>query len=294
MRKRNFTLIELLVVIAIIAILAAILLPALQAARARAASASCVSNLKQLGTIGSQYLNDHRGLWYAGNEAGSLQLSWLYGGLHRGKYVSLNDTGDQTTWYTGFSNDRIKALNDSIPNFMRCPSIPIVPDYMNTQRTFFQTYGSNYNNGNKPFPGYPALHSSLMKGYNGNGATDAQYVRDVGPSDRVWFIDTVNHNHLQTSITILWMNRDSNWVGSNSNNTNIWAYAAPVHTGKTNLLHFGGGVATIEPTELNKYFYVRHIGSGQFRSYMVRSYYDIDGATPPYTKDNLVELPIAK
>ena len=60
--KKPFTLIELLVVIAIIAILAAMLLPALQQARERAKSATCIANLKQVGTIGIQYLDDHRGV----------------------------------------------------------------------------------------------------------------------------------------------------------------------------------------------------------------------------------------
>ena len=59
MHKSNFTLIELLVVIAIIAILAGILMPALSQARMRGRSATCQSNLKTLGTLSMNYMNDY-------------------------------------------------------------------------------------------------------------------------------------------------------------------------------------------------------------------------------------------
>jgi len=262
--KKPFTLIELLVVIAIIAILAAMLLPALQQARERAKSATCIANLKQVGTIGIQYLDDHRGVWYSGNATVDSR-NWVHN-LHRGKYIRLDlDNTNDNSWWQNLTGERLtKALN-SVPTFMRCPTVPFSTD---SSIQFFQTYGSNYNNGNLPFPGFPVVSQELVRGYRTSTYNDSTYVKDVQPSERLWLVDCVSRENIQSSLVIPW----NAGVGER-----FYAYASPVHAGRINLLTFAGNVASTAPEELVKYYYVRHIGSGRLRSVMVRAYMEQGG-----------------
>ena len=274
--KKRFTLIELLIVIAIIAILAAILLPALQAARARAQSANCINNLKQVGTTGMQYLHDHRGVWYSGNATVDSR-NWVHN-LHRGKYIKLQlDRTTDNSWWQNLTGERLKNALNSVPGYMRCPSVPFSTD---SSVNWFQTYGSNYNNGNLPFPGFPIGTDEQLRGYKTSTCNDSTYVKDVSPADRLWMVDCVTQKNIQSSLVIPW----NAGVGEK-----FYAYASPVHNGRINMLTFVGSVTSVAPEELTNYYYIRHIGSGRLRSVMVRAYMEQGGGSGG--ANELIDLP---
>lgn len=112
---RRFTIVELLVVIAVIAILASLLLPSLKKAIDKAHDVSCKGNLKQLGTISFQYIDDHDGsciVWYnSWDTAWHLQLIRL-NYLTGSGFVSISENGG-TPW------NRPQGI-------LKCPAAPLL------------------------------------------------------------------------------------------------------------------------------------------------------------------------
>ena len=281
--KRGFTLIELLVVIAIIAILAAILLPALQSARARAQGTGCINNVKQLTVLGAQYMDDHRAVWYAPNTATGLtsSLNYTYSALHRGKLIKLNDSAEHAkVWWTEPSGTTKTALLESVPDFMRCPSIAVKPHA--DANNDFQTIASVYNNGTSSSTGavwYGGIHVNdqhLKKGYYQNGTSlpsssniincTGNYVGPVSLSQRLWFTDAVNYKGAAMSRVIGWWNTDATSKKLNH------AWSVPVHAGRHSIATFGGDVRSVTTDELNQYYIPLHIGSGIHCSMRVNIY----------------------
>jgi len=131
-----FTLIELLVTIAIIAVLASMLLPALNKAREKARTIHCASNLKQIGLIYYQYMNDYAG-WI-------LPVDGI--------------TGAPEIW-----NYRLEELyfqNKWNPTLFFCPSQNTITDLSAVRRT---TYGQNSRLSLRYDGGWTPVYTRLVK-----------------------------------------------------------------------------------------------------------------------------------
>lgn len=177
-QKRIFTLIELLVVIAIIAILAGMLLPALNNARESGRGASCKNNLKQIGLLTAQYINDNNDFYPIGT-------SYKGGPLYSG----------EETWFT--------CMKDYLPELWINGTFycPIKSSSTTPPATFgeiFHCPSDNFRIKNNPGKNTKralsyAMHGSIGLTYNSEGKYKSYYITKVtqakNTSSRIYRID---------------------------------------------------------------------------------------------------------
>jgi len=277
MGKKRFTLIELLVVIAIIAILAAILLPALQAARQRAHQSTCTNNLKNLGSMGSMYLNDNRSLWpctnsTANNENAECRNFMWPTCLIYGKYLSdfrIARDGKklQNRWYNS------KHAYPDYP-LLRCPNILFSEKVFDlTSFAQPQAYASVSSQDGAASTGINHVMSfsgsSLNEVYK--NSTTISTTETSTPSSRIWLADA---SYTESGYPYYPRPSFSTWKSVTVGNLDTGSLLTDSHLGKLNLLAQDGHAVLISIDDLRNYYGVFVFGNTKVISKRVIGYRD--------------------
>ena len=173
--RSMFTLIELLVVIAIIGILASMLLPALKSARDSAKSIGCVNNLKQIGLVFSQYVNDMES--YLPTPSGL-----TFGGGSKRANLGWHSITQFQRDYFQMTTDKV---DDDYSGFLTCPgrsrSNPINNDGTACSKTIH--YGMSY---------YQCIYNVTRSLTQESVVTNARFTPGnyPNPSGTIWINDT--------------------------------------------------------------------------------------------------------
>ena len=240
MKKSSFTLVELVFVVAILTLFAIMFFGCgkkkadsaadpkadglATAARLRAQRSNCINNLKQMGTIGMQYLNDNRSSWY-NNPVRSYACS-----LAKGKYVP----------------DDMKKNE-----YMFCPAVERDPGQQGKITTFdqsnIQMYASvgeirtgRYNDGAIFFN-----YSSLYEGADRIGGEKTN--KNVSPSNRIWFCDGLRPDTQRQKTLLV---TESSYTGENDDCARPYA----IHIGRVHFATVAGNVASSDLKSLKDYY----------------------------------------
>jgi prepilin-type N-terminal cleavage/methylation domain-containing protein len=271
-KRGAFTLIELLVVIAIISVLIAILLPALRKAREAARTVQCLSNLRQIGMVAMQYVQDNKGWlldynqqghgssWVVGTRyaqpvnghAGSLWLDVLYGYLRQN--IGVLECPSQATerptagFYLLLQAPALNPLDPLSPTGDNVtPRRQFYPGYMQTVHTHLIPNGAPQYT--LYYPANPSPYD--VRTFNNN----LKHADFKDPTNKIWYADSgrvYSTATLQTTEswrTFSSVGQEAGLIQSNAGGQVSWRHGTNANP-RGNVVFFDGHAVTLDPREV--------------------------------------------